>query len=656
MKPMCYSLLCLAALSAFQSLAHEQVVHQAVTTAAAESALAGSSGFNEFINTISAELALTDATNRMVRGSFNEDFGADIDPVGGFRSLNHFYDPLTGLGLSNIPIDDRLRDAVTGQFIPVGRDSFSWASTRDCPGVDIWLDGIGLNAGKYNIWSWQNARDKEWLGLTATYRSSRQAALLEMFRAVGQFVHLLEDASQPEHTRNEQHLWPGSPIEDYGGKHLESLNYQPGMLDWRAAGFTKMKDFWDRNLYTGGGATLDEDAGGGAKLGLAEFSNGNFLGARHQYPEYFSPGDVRHYPLPSRDNSTNYKQVKADPNIGLDTYTLKNGNEAKGIYIKKNGDGITGIYLSRINYLGAKKFSGLSAKAFCTIDDPNVLYDYHSILIPKAIDYSAGLLDYYFRGKLEVVSVDWDGTQYVITIRNQSGQPLATGGKFFVLKDDASGNNRTYVTAQAGVSLPQDLADGNTWQFNFPGPEIITATKFTLVYQGTVGPASGSSSDPVDVGIAIAAKSFTLGPLNFNNLVWGTPFVAQNGGTASGMWSGNHWTATAIAAGGASAPTADNTAQLNYTGPAVSCNLRVEITTYQGNPQQTHFPIWITQNGVDLVNINLRSDPPPGGVPGIFDFPFTVQGGSSLIEVGNAAAQAFRDTGGSYTATLTPAN
>jgi hypothetical protein len=151
-----------------------------------------------------------------------------------------------------------------------------------------------------------------------------------------------------------------------------------------------------------------------------------------------------------------------------------------------------------------------------TINDPNVLDDYHAILIPKAIKYSAGILDYFFRGRIEVVDVVWNATQYTITIRNQSGQELASGGKFFVLKDDANGN-RSFVTSQSGVSLTQNVADNGTWQFNFPGPEVTTPTKFIVVYQGTVGAASGPDSDPVDLGLAIAAKQFTLGGFDCGN-------------------------------------------------------------------------------------------------------------------------------------------
>ncbi len=162
------------------------------------------------------------------------------------------------------------------------------------------------------------------------------------------------------------------------------------------------------------------------------------------------------------------------------------------------------------------KMGTLPGPAAVTINDPNVLQDYHSILIPKAIEYSAGILDYFFRGQLEVVDVVWDDQltppQYTITILNKSGQELSAG-HFMVLSEDASGN-RTAVTPSPGVPLTQTVADNATWQFNIPGPEATTPTKSILVYKGTIG-LNGSNpnnpSDPVDADIAIAAKQFALG-------------------------------------------------------------------------------------------------------------------------------------------------
>jgi hypothetical protein len=67
------------------------------------------------------------------------------------------------------------------------------------------------------------------------------------------------------------------------------------MLDWRGAGFTKLEDFWDRHMYQGHASALNADTNGGTStLGLAEWCNGNFLGARHLYGEYYPSNSIKH--------------------------------------------------------------------------------------------------------------------------------------------------------------------------------------------------------------------------------------------------------------------------------------------------------------------------------------------------------------------------
>ena len=488
MKTKYILILCLE-IFAFASFGHEQIVHQEITVNAADSALSGSPAFAGFIDVISADEPLIDAKKAMVDGSFDEDFTRDKDPVGGYRSLNHFYDPLTGQGLSNIPLDDRIS--------PFGNDSFTWASIRNCPGINflgIPSLGLGINVNTHNEWSWQNARDKERVGLTAASKSARQTALADMFRAVGQVVHLLEDTTSPQHVRNEQNL-AGSPIEDYGSEHLLQLNYQHGMLDWNGAGFTKMEDFWNRHSYNGNSAALDNaETNGGTQLGLAEWCNGNFLGARHLFPEYFKPGDVEYYPFPSRDHSTDYSDVRSHPVNHAFNFTNDDGTVGKGIYLAKTGDGIHFQHIARVNYLGAK-IPGLTGKCYCTIDDPNVLNDYHDNFIPKAVKYSAGLLDYYFRGTLGVSVCNTN-----ITIRNTCGQDF-NGGAFFLYKDDSSGN-RSYVDQFTLSGTLPSLGTTNVTE-----NDLSTAdpnTKYILVYKGSIG-----ATDPVDAGIGIAATTFT---------------------------------------------------------------------------------------------------------------------------------------------------
>jgi hypothetical protein len=490
------------------SFAHPRSVHFTITSHASDSALDGSAGYAGFVNGIAPDCDLTTAANVMAWGSWWEDNRNEDN--GGIRSLNHFYDPLTGLGLSNVPYEDRLIDPATGQFRTIGRDLFTWASTRDCPGIDVHILGIGINVDTRNIWSWQNARDYQLAGLTAETRVARQQALQDMFRAVGHVVHLLEDASQPEHTRNEQHLCPPSRIEQYGDRLVDGLNYQPGLLDWRGFGFTRMRDFWDRDLYDGSSAQAlvnDADPWEPERLGLAEFSNGNFLGGRHLYPEYFTPGSVQYYPFPSRTTSTDYEQVRANPALGLHTFRLENGREVRGIYITKVADGVRDYFLSRINYLGARRFRGLAGPAFCTINDPVVLRDYHNWMIPKAIEYSAGILDYFFRGRLEVEVCQRPDGIICLQVANRSGQALRGG--LFVLLAETTGGDRTPVAPLTPAwQVEETLADNASRAFEFRAP-TPPPSRYVLVYQGTIGIGWASQAlDEVDAGIAVAAVHF----------------------------------------------------------------------------------------------------------------------------------------------------
>src|SRR5437016_2142943 len=84
-------------------MAHEIPVHEAITANAAESAFTYSSAYRDFLNTVSVDINLDTATNSLLIGSRREDDLPKNDLVGGYRSYNHFYDPLTRLGLSDIP-------------------------------------------------------------------------------------------------------------------------------------------------------------------------------------------------------------------------------------------------------------------------------------------------------------------------------------------------------------------------------------------------------------------------------------------------------------------------------------------------------------------------------------------------------------------------
>lgn len=535
---------------------HDQPVHFLITLNAATAALNNSPSYAAFMNAISQDvpyLGPNGATNSMAWGSWFEDNNEAPGDAGGRRSLNHFYDPLDIIyykGLSDSPTDNRM---------VVGTNSFLWGSTSNCVGYNFpgvtWFD-FGRNENTENIWSWPNARGYEWIGLTATNQFQRQTNLLYMFRALGQVVHLLQDCSQPQHVRNEQHLdqilgfnttWR-SPIEDYGNEYVDQLNYGDGsMLDWRGAGFTRLEDFWDRHLYAPGNGTVlnNAEASGGTQLGLAEWCNANFIGDRHQYAEYFHSGDIRHYPYPSLYTSTSYFDVKYNLTRAARMSFLRSGVQIKRIYLDKTGDGVRFSDHSVLTYFGVYFAGQALGIPSTTIRDPNVLANYHNEFIPKAVKYSAGLLDYYFRGTMnaQIVNVDSGAKQFTVSFLNTCSQDFSNG-TFYIFQDD-SGGDRTLI-GQTNLTdlLPNGIlsaASGVAATFaGLPGTNLIA------VYQGTIGISNSAPLDPVDAGMAIAVAPLTPIIATANPLWTDSGFNVSSGADVDDYGNGNlgRWAGT----------------------------------------------------------------------------------------------------------------
>lgn len=192
----------------------------------------------------------------------------------------------------------------------------------------------------------------------------------------------------------------------------------------------------------------------------------------------------------------------------------------EGSYLSKVADGIQMDKHSKLTFLGLQHLKGYLPNMppyGITINDDPVLAEYHSLLIPHGVSYSAGALDYYFRGRLDV-RVTWDKEQsaYRLHIINASGQALQ-GGAFTLYADDADGNRSPYgLSIDGSWSASSVLADGEAVDAVLqPPPGTIKG--FTLVYKGTIGTDGNSALDIVDSGMAVAAYQFDI--LRFN-IVW----------------------------------------------------------------------------------------------------------------------------------------
>ena len=117
--------------------------------------------------------------------------------------------------------------------------------------------------------------------------------------------------------------------------------------------------------------------------------------------------------------------------------------------------------------------------------DHRVLGDYARALLPRAIGYSAELLDYFFRGRLDVdVTIDpLDAALVRLTGRNASPEPLYDGT--LGLYADTVRGERVAVPALDPVTVI-GIAPGETLlATRFEAPP--DTERFIAVYQGTLG-------------------------------------------------------------------------------------------------------------------------------------------------------------------------
>ena len=416
------------------------------------------------------------------------------------RPLNHFYDPITNSGLSD-------RSESPFGILPSTLASFTWASTRNVQGFRA-----------QNQDTWQNARDYEFTALTAVSKSERDKNFAHLFSSLGHVIHLIQDLSQPAHTRNDNHYKEKHRyFENYGKAHYGSAGFPTSAivdpLVWEGAGFTKLKDFWDRGLYTGASATPLNNDSGQQTLGLAEFSNGNFLSEDRLYQEVYP----NTYSYPSLYTSTNFSALKTNPLGAAKEVLLRDGQAAVRLMLAKNADGVSVENHAALSFMGYKtiKTLGNVFQLGVSIMDERVLSDYHAILIPKAVAYSGGAIDYFFRGQLGLrIRWDEDQSQYKLQITNASTQKFK-GGSFTLYSDNQNGDRSAVaLNLDTPWNAGSTLDAGDSVQATFQ-PPTGTVAGFMLVYKGTIGiDETGSAADPVDSEIAIAAHEFKL--LRFN--------------------------------------------------------------------------------------------------------------------------------------------
>jgi hypothetical protein len=164
------------------------------------------------------------------------------------RSVNHFHNPLTDLGYSWI----------WGTGVLDGVSSIRWALSP------LYMQNPG------GFYSWYDVKNYYYLALTSADRDVRSYNFAQTLRGLGQVMHLIQDLSVPEHTRDDGHPFGG--YESWVGKNPLVVISSAAKPTFFGSSIQSIADLFDTNQYnlvTGPNATKVPN------IGLAEYTGAN---------------------------------------------------------------------------------------------------------------------------------------------------------------------------------------------------------------------------------------------------------------------------------------------------------------------------------------------------------------------------------------------
>jgi hypothetical protein len=505
----------------------------------------------------------------------------DLKPFSFVRSFNHFHDPLArnwSLAGFNFETSSKPPARRGSQPIPPGGNrhydtsSAVWAQSPD----------QGMFYGRY---SWPAAREYFFKALTAGSESDRNKNYAECFRALGQVMHLVQDASVPSHARNDAHVFYEYErfIErmSQGDRHfLDDLAKEP--VPVRCSDLTKdvgrdpaatvpIAGLFDRDVYDG----RNPEVTTGPDVGLAEYTNANFfsedtVASSYPFPVLFdstividkaipSPRDsslevTRKYFVKSGRGESGYLLAGAGylsdylgaPEV-FKHYLLLSFPEHAELIESRNFDTAAQWVAEMARLLGVPSLEGLDFLPMMVVDD-YCYTGYARKLIPRAAAYSAEIPRYFFRGDIDALEVTEEKallgtleeesiTGITLKVKNRTpgesmSSPAGCSSSLTVScryrLPGAAGytyGSSAAVPLRATIQPDNDTSSDSAayaFAFNVPFPASATGIEYTLVYRGRLG----AEDD------AVAARVFR--PQQASNLFVGLDVVDETG-TVVGM-------------------------------------------------------------------------------------------------------------------------
>ena len=490
----------------------------------------------EFISSFSKGIQI----RKLIRdGSKFEDTGSLFQFLTGqARSLNHFHNParatLGEAGLTDIP-----------WFMSPGMSTPLWGQ-----------DGNYQNDKPQGNWSWQKVREHEYKYLIALSKADEDNSLADMLTGLGYQMHLIQDMGQPNHVRNDTHILDGASwimgLETWVRKNddlvrelLTPSNIPAVAVDLRPefrddAGNQKVPvaRLFDTRGYKGA-----RQPSADFNQGLAEYTNSNFFSESTVFAAEGFVGETplkRYNPYPNK-NETNIQDfidhrlasfsVTDDGDVGpFETIVISKQNTTGE---KLNCLATTGPFTNKLLLE-----RGAEDKYFFR----SFMYDacfpeYARKLIPASAAYSFAMLDYFFRGTMDVtIPPETPPTNKRIVLNAKNTTPnnesmnngtieLMVAYSTYVKEAPAASSGKLVPTPIQRIRVPEKTgkrainSTDTRLEFDLSAPELqlpllAKDISLVLVYHGDLGNEKYSDPSGTDYGKAVAFEEIYLDGIN----------------------------------------------------------------------------------------------------------------------------------------------
>lgn len=490
MKKVCaWALVCLAVMHG-EGFAYKQRTHTIISGHAAqqsnlEDPAAGILRSLDLGDGVDDRMRLLPSTSRysltltpmrlMQRGADDEDLGR--------RSLRHFYD---------VQRDGAEEESEKGLVYDLNLVTFTFDPST------LWsLEPVEVDEQEF---SYVDAKRMLLDGIVGPTQDFRDRNLGKVFEALGHVIHHVQDMAQPQHVRNDIHCdealnqlfessWIAFPLCPLGGAYRPSA-YEEftqrrateiplagyGTVDYGT--FDQPAKFWD---------------GGG--IGIAAFTSKNFVSSgsnlfeqagfmlsdpEHPEPKGFIQGarQITEPELlgPQGPNQPLSGEIRFVATSVVDGYR---GGRATNMFASTYS-----IFDAELKQAGAKQVFTMNRFNYAAAND---------FLLPRATAYSTGLINYFFRGRIEI-TLPGEGVYGVI----DHATTYATGQGFAKLKLKLRNASPDGVKPD-GTRVPQTMQGGT----------LVAVAKYTLngCYQPDL---SGDYGQRYDTGAIVEPVNCTF--------------------------------------------------------------------------------------------------------------------------------------------------